>query len=169
MRDYISTHPGELKASFLDGLPISAYVKLLVPLTFNARERAHWSERREEKALWSETLFVYLGGYGPWKKVWPKGKLYVKVRGRAVSDPRRVSFGLEVGRKRLQDPGNWGSNSKSILDALVTIGWLVDDDARWLSLESSIERQATLQYTRVTLRISERSEVEHQGESERQQ
>lgn len=128
-----------------------------MPSTFNTRDRSHWRVRAEELKDWKETLWLYMGGYGPWRRPYPSSKNSVKVRGRTVTDPERVKVVLLVTRKRLQDPGNWGSNSKAILDALVTLGWLVDDDAKWLNLLGSTEDKHSKISTFLSMQIDRQS------------
>lgn len=89
----------------------------LVPVPNNVRERwgSQWYHRARDAKRWRQHLTVICGR--------PRSPVLARVRLRIM-----------VTRGSVQDPGNDVASVKPVVDALVWLGWLVDDSHKWLEL-----------------------------------
>lgn len=90
-----------------------------VPMSRNARDRAHWAERARE--------------LDDWKLLIPNCEAAHKQR---KGDPRRlVEIVFRKARGPLSDPDNLHARCKVPLDALVHRGWILDDSPKHIVLQ----------------------------------
>lgn len=90
----------------------------LMPMSRNARDRAHWSDRAQELNDW--TLMIPMCA-----EKFRQGK----------TDPkRRVEIVFRKSRGPLQDRDNLYARVKTPLDAVVKRGWLYDDSPQYVDL-----------------------------------
>lgn len=100
----------------------SGALRIVLPLpTPSANEWSgkHWSKRYKLKANWSKAIAAV-----------------VRVAEHRTMTPMRVTIERHMAGPGL-DPDNLVAGVKPILDAMVTLGLLVDDSARWLELHVS--------------------------------
>jgi len=93
-----------------------------LPLSRNARDRAHWAKRKKEKQVILDMI-----GTAP-------------AAARQVEGRRQVTIVFAKNAGPLSDSDNCTARLKDILDALVLAGWLADDAPRWCAVEASEER-----------------------------
>lgn len=87
----------------------------VLPPTGNKALRMHWAERRRHRQTWAKAVLAM---------------------GRPPDlPPRRAAVTIAMWRVKLQDPDNRRASVKPVLDALVTRGWLADDNDDHLVLE----------------------------------
>ena len=103
-----------------------------VPLTLNQLLRTHWRARSRDLEDWKWQILSVAGNR------------------HRLAKKSRVRLKILVFRGRLQDPDNRYGSVKHLVDALVRLGWLVDDSDFWLQLEvvEIVDRKA--QRTEVT-------------------
>jgi hypothetical protein len=89
-----------------------------LPASMNERERTHWaSKRRELQEITNELGYLALAAKIPVAT----GKRFV-----------RITLHKSLRSRVTDDPANRDSRAKSVLDALVKLGYLQDDSDRYL-------------------------------------
>lgn len=109
-----------------------------LPASMNERERtSHWTRRRELQEITDELGYLALAQ-----------KIPAATGRRSV----RIIMHKSLRSRKRDDPANRDSRAKSILDALVKLGLLIDDDDRhleWLGVHEGDRAQT--KHTRVLL------------------
>jgi len=96
-----------------------------IPMSMNQRERcSHWYRNRERAEL--TTLLKYLA-------------LAERVPQASGRRSVRVTIHKTMRSRVKDDPANRDSRAKSILDALTSLGLLVDDNEKWLDWRGVVE------------------------------
>ena len=119
------------------------------PLTWvpssNRTTREHWTARRERVAAITADLVWLLGEYRVPKAHVREartriGRLEHVSQEGVVFDRARLALRLYFRRVHRRDPGNWGqgAGAKSLVDAMVSAGWLYDDDAAHLTCDEPV-------------------------------
>jgi hypothetical protein len=100
-----------------------------LPDSMNVRERkSHWVRRRELQEITNELGYLALAAKIPVAS----GKRWV-----------RITLHKSLRSRVTDDPANRDSRAKSVLDALVKLGLLIDDDDRhllWLGVHEGEKR-----------------------------
>lgn len=101
----------------------------ILPVNINRRERAHWTGRHTE----SKRVEQYVWAMSKAARI-PK----------AGGDRRAVhmEFVKPLTNRRPDDAPNLQSRSKPVLDALVRLGYLVDDSPAWLEWHTPTETRS---------------------------
>lgn len=104
---------------------VYSYTLPILPLSMNQRERtSHWTRRRELEQITTATKYLaFEAGIPP------------------ARTRRRVTVTIhKTTRSRVtDDPSNRDSRAKSVLDAMVRTGILIDDSDKWLEWGGVIE------------------------------
>lgn len=90
-----------------------------VPMSRNARDRAHWAERKKELDDW--TLLI--------------PNCQEDLRQKKGDERRMVEIVFRKSRGPLSDPDNLHARCKVPLDALVKRGWILDDSPKHIVLK----------------------------------
>jgi len=116
-------------------LPQKTWVFDRVPLTLNQLLRSHWAKRGRDLESWK---YHVLAGAGNRHKLAKRG---------------RIRLRIVVYRAKRQDKDNRYGSVKHLVDALTSVGWLVDDSTYWLDLEVEEVVDRKNQRTQVTWSI----------------
>lgn len=111
----------------------------IVPMTNNQRERAHWSTLKKEKDDW--TLLI---------------PLCAEANRQQEGERRMVEIVFCKTKGPESDPDNLHARCKSILDALVRRGWMIDDSPKYIDLRVSETTRA--RRTATVIAVSDTSE-----------
>ena len=116
----------------------------LLPISMNRRERVTWQTRHAER-LRIEQFVWALGNAARMPRLTvevPNGR---RTERRVLIEQRRaVSVHLvKPMRGQPDDPANRDSRAKSVLDALVRCGYLIDDSDPWLDWQGVTETRST--------------------------
>jgi hypothetical protein len=108
----------------------------IVPMTNNQRERAHWAKLAKEKDDW--TLLI---------------PLCAEANRQQEGERRMVEIVFCKTRGPESDSDNLHARCKSILDALVRRGWMIDDSPKYIDLRVSETTRAAS--TQTVIAVSE--------------
>jgi hypothetical protein len=105
------------------------------PKALNDFLRLHWAAKNRDLKSW-KLLVLSVAGQGPWSKIAHQGR-------------KKVRLKITVYRWNVQDPDNAYGSVKNLVDALLSLGWMVDDRPKWLDLEVCEEIDRKKQRTEV--------------------
>lgn len=118
----------------------------LVPMSRNARDRAHWAERSRELADWTLLIPMCAEEF------------------RQTNTRRRVEIVFRKARGPLSDPDNLTARAKVPLDALVRRKWLTDDSPKYLKL--IVREEVTGKRGQTIIAVSEMKSLTPSGSAE---